>query len=293
MSALWRERTYAQVYDGPSGLDEIEMQVINVQAGDHEKHVAACEQAIRDLVELDNVTVYSQTARGNIRLHRKLTDLTRNTYRGPAKGDGTTAEHRMKVMSYKHNRLAAHSYAEGILLRLKSMHHIPAEHYLTGMYLYRAGISTKSWNHLSSLHIIPSRNTIKEFIQRFIEKPLSMPRRGRIGLAVYDNCAYRRSFMYQRVGEHEKSTINTCTMFEIPIGDLIEFGPNQEIWKRRRQEIAGMFNPNSELTQNIPADLAKEAFFLYANEDGARAEPQKVWEYPKLPAGMGKFAALI
>ena len=59
--------------------------------------------------------------------------------------------------------------------------------------------------------------------------------------------------MYQRVGEHEKTTINTCTMFEIPIGDLIDFGPDQVVWKEQRQDIAWMFDPNSKATQDIPA----------------------------------------
>ena len=115
----------------------------------------------------------------------------------------------INVNSHRFKKLVGQSYAEGMILRLKSEHHIPVEQLLTGVVLYRAGISHKGWAHLSQRAILPSKNVIKSFIDRFIERPFLLPYRGRIMLGIYDNLAYKRKFLYQRVGDHTASTINT------------------------------------------------------------------------------------
>ena len=253
---------------------EIELQVINVQDGNHGQYMDRCEKAVRELVEMDNVSVLSDTAVHNIGLHRLLTQLTNNTYRGHVSGL-SKEERREAKRRYEYKRLTALSYVEGIVLRLKSEHHLPMEQLLTGSLLYRAGISRKGWEHLCRMRVIPALSTVKDFISRFIERPLSMPARGRIGLAVYDNCSYKRTFMYQRVGQDEKNTINTCTLFEIPIGDLIDFDDQQPIWHLERQDIADTFNPNSLQTGYDKSDIACD--MLRILESG-----HKVWEYPKL-----------
>ena len=81
--------------------------------------------------------------------------------------------------------------------------------------------------------------------------------------------------MYQRVGQDENNTINTCTLFEIPIGDYIKFGEEQPVWHDRRQDIVDTFDPHSMQTQYDKTDIAED--MMHILESGV-----KVWEYPVL-----------
>jgi hypothetical protein len=277
--AGWMKRAHA-AEAANSWIEMTEVTTNTTQLCDKEKFMSDAENIVRDLVELTSSLVVCHTAMQHPGLHNVVTALCKNKY-DPAKyAKKTGLDVKSHVNAHRFKKLLGQSYAEGMILRLKSEHHIPVEQLLTGIILYRAGISYKGWSHLSQRAVLPSKLVIKSFINRFIERPFLLPFRGRIMLGIYDNLAYKRKFLYQRVGDFGKSTINTCNLMEIPIGDFIDFGPEQAVWRTPCLNLVDLFDPDSEETAGIQDDIVAAMYNILQN--------QKVWEYPVLEDDIGR-----
>ena len=266
-TAGWRKRALA----AESSTQWIELTPINVRS-DREEYMNDAEKIMQDLVELTSSLATCHTSMHSPGLHNVVTTLCKNSY-NPVKWARTVGiDVKAHVYSHRFKKLIGQSYAEGMILRLRSEHHIPVEQLLTGVVLYRAGISHKGWAHLSQRAILPSKNVIKSFIDRFIERPFLLPYRGRIMLGIYDNLAYKRKFLYQRVGDHTASTINTCNLMEVPIGDFIDFGPEQAVWREPSLNLVDMFDPNSIETADVQDDIVQAMYTIL--------KTTQVWSYP-------------
>lgn len=91
-------------------------------------------------------------------------------------------------------------------------------------------------------------------------------------LGIYDNLAYKRKFLYQRVGDHTASTINTCNLMEVPIGDFIDFGPEQAVWREPSLNLVDMFDPDSIETADVQDDIVQAMYTIL--------KTTQVWSYP-------------
>ena len=266
----------------------------------------AAEELLQPII--DSSTSYRQTTKEKVRL-----DMTKLIHRFVNDGDWTVLSQEYSINgtlqrllaaissnSYDSSRYAAkmgydlssyadaiewrtimkRSYLLGVIARQKSSHHIPMEHVLAGMVAVRCGMHKKLWALFSGyLSVLPSKIFINELIDHLMSKPFALPKRGRIGLAAYDNCGYTRKFQYERVGQHTNTRINTANSVDIPIGPECE-GIHDEtaIWRATRQDLLHLFRPNHFATRLHVEDIGKRAWHYMAVDEDERV---KIWDYPR------------
>ena len=270
----WKERALA----AESLLKPMLPAATNYRKTAKKQVVADTVEAMHAFVEDCNWGILRREYSSYPAVERLLSALTSNTYDRLkyARSKGYDLEEYGDATEWK--QVMRKSYLLGMLARQKSEHHVPYEQILTGLIAYRCGLPKKLWRIFTGYGALPSKLVIKDIIEQLMKKPFVQPKRGRIGLGAYDNCAYSRKFSYQRVGNWKSTKINTANSIDIPIGPFQQHvDADTKVWKDGRRDIVHEFRPMHVVTRMHMQDVCFQAWQRFAIDD---AESMKLWDYP-------------
>lgn len=273
----WKERALA----AERIVNDVVINVTNYQI-EERNHVSEYElKKIREFCEGENVDVLRHGISQNHSLHLMISRMTVNKYNVRRYAD-SLEDGKQHVEDREFKRDTQLSFVTAVIARLRSAHNSSLDNLVTAVVLLRSGMANKSWRILCALKVLPDMGKARQIIHHFVQRPLSQPSRGSIGLGIYDNCCYTHKFFYERVGDHKDAKIQTCNFVEVPIGwecQHLEV-EGRPVFRNERWDMTQEFKPGGAYARSTESDLWKYVYpAMTKNQEGRR---RKAWDYPEV-----------